>query len=116
VIRERHPDGIDGIVDLVNFADGFAALAETVAPGGCAVSALGAADEEQLAARDVRATNVVGVPDPALLSRLGELADTGGSGFRCGERSPWRRSQTASKFSIESTTAESSPSRWQLSS
>jgi hypothetical protein len=33
--------------------------------------------EKLLAAKDVRATNVVGVPDPALLSRLGELADSG---------------------------------------
>jgi len=75
-IRERHPDGIEGLVDLVNYADGFAALAEVVAPGGRAASTLGAADAEQLAARDVRATNVVGVPDPALLTRLGELADS----------------------------------------
>jgi NADPH2:quinone reductase len=93
VIRERHPNSIDGLVDLVNFADGFAALAETVAPGGCAVSALGAAYAEQLAARDVRATNVVGVPDPALLSRLGELADSWGL------RIPVRRT-----FSLEEVT------------
>ena len=76
-IRERYPDGIEGLADFANYADGFAPLAELVAPGGRAASTLGAADEEQLAARDVRATNVVGTSDPALLTRLAELADSG---------------------------------------
>jgi NADPH:quinone reductase-like Zn-dependent oxidoreductase len=60
-------------VDLANFADGFAQLAELVAPGGRAASLLGVADEEQLAARDITATNVVGMADPALLTHLAEL-------------------------------------------
>jgi NADPH2:quinone reductase len=77
VIRERYPDGIEGLADFANYADGLAPLAGLVAPGGRVTSTLGAADAEQLAARDVRATNVVGTPDPALLSRLGELADSG---------------------------------------
>ena len=38
---------------------------------------MGAADSEGLAAKDVRATNVMGRPDPVLLRRLGELADSG---------------------------------------
>jgi NADPH:quinone reductase len=77
-IRERYPEGIEGLADFVNFADGFAPFAELCAPGGRAASTLGAADAEQLAAaRDVRATNVVGTPDPALLTRLGELTDSG---------------------------------------
>jgi NADPH2:quinone reductase len=77
VIRERYPDGIEGLADFANYPDGFAPFAELCAPGGRAASTLGAADAEQLAARDVRATNVMGTPDPALLSRLGELADSG---------------------------------------
>jgi NADPH:quinone reductase len=76
-VLERYPDGIEGLADFANFADSFAPLAELVTPGGRAASALGAADSEGLAARVVRATNVVGTPDPALLSRLGELADSG---------------------------------------
>src|SRR5215217_1283645 len=77
VVRERYPDGIEGLADFANFADSFAPLAELVAPGGRAASTLGAADAEQLVARDIRATNVVGTPDPALLTRLAELADSG---------------------------------------
>ena len=76
-VRERYPEGIEGLADFANYADGFAPLAELLTPGGRAASALGAADSEGLAARDVRATNVVGTPDPALLRRLGELADSG---------------------------------------
>jgi NADPH:quinone reductase-like Zn-dependent oxidoreductase len=77
VIRERYPEGIQGLADFANYPDGFAPLAGLCAPGGRVTSTLGAADAEQLAARDVSATNVVGTPDPALLSRLGELADSG---------------------------------------
>ena len=77
VIRERHPEGIEGLVDLVNFAEGFTQLAGVVTSGGRAASLLGAADAEQLATRDVRATNIEGTPDPSLLSRLADLADSG---------------------------------------
>jgi NADPH:quinone reductase len=76
-VRERYPEGIEGLADFANYADGFTPLAELVTPGGRAASALGAADSKQLAATDVRATNVASTPDPALLSRLGELADSG---------------------------------------
>src|SRR5215208_2543961 len=76
-IRERYPEGIEGLADFANYADGFASLAELCAPGGGVASTLGAADSEGLAAKDVRATNVMGRPDPVLLRRLGELADSG---------------------------------------
>ncbi len=46
-------------------------------PHGKTASPRAAAAEQLLATRDVRATNVEAWPDPALLSRLGELADSG---------------------------------------
>jgi NADPH:quinone reductase len=76
-VRERYPDGIAGLIDTVNFADGFAAVAELVAPGGRAASTLGAADEKMLSARGVTALNVMASPDPALLTRLAEQVDAG---------------------------------------
>jgi len=76
-IRRRYPEGIEGLADFANYPEGLMPFAELCAPGGRAASTLGAADAEQLATRDVRAMNVVGTPDPALLSRLGELADSG---------------------------------------
>ena len=76
-IRERYPEGIEGLADFANYADGFASLADLCAPGGGVASTLGAADSEGLAAKDLRATNVMGSPDPVLLRRLGEFADSG---------------------------------------
>lgn len=106
-IRERHPDGVEGLVDLVNFADGFARLAEVVAPGGRAASLLGVADPEQLAARHVRATNVVGIADPAWPNSSTQET----SGFRRSACSLWKKPRKASTLSKESTRAASSPSR-----
>ncbi|MGH3034601.1 MAG: NADP-dependent oxidoreductase [Gaiellaceae bacterium] len=76
-VRERYPDGVQGLIDLVNFADGFAAVAELVAPGGHAASTLGAANVEELSARNITAANIMTSPDPALLARLAQHADAG---------------------------------------
>jgi NADPH:quinone reductase-like Zn-dependent oxidoreductase len=77
VVRERYPDGVDALVDVVKHGDGFAANAELVRSGGRAASTLGAADVEALAKRGVAATNVVALPDPSVLARLAEIADAG---------------------------------------
>jgi NADPH:quinone reductase len=78
VVRERYPGGIPGLIDVVGFAEAFAAMAEVVADGGRAATTLGAADAEALAAREVVATNVIASPDPATLGRLADEADSGG--------------------------------------
>jgi NADPH:quinone reductase-like Zn-dependent oxidoreductase len=77
VVRERYPDGVQGLIDLVNFTDGFAAVAEAVASGGRAATTLSAANVEELSARNVTATNIMTSPDPALLARLAQHADAG---------------------------------------
>jgi len=76
-VRARHPQGIQALVDAVDDADAFSALAALVAPGGRAASVVGAANVEQLGEAGVSAANVMGQPDPALLGRLAELADSG---------------------------------------
>jgi NADPH:quinone reductase len=76
-VRERHPGGINALIDLVNQADGFAPLAELVRDGGRAASSLGAADEEPLAGRNLTATNVMANADPSVLVRLAELVAGG---------------------------------------
>jgi NADPH:quinone reductase-like Zn-dependent oxidoreductase len=78
VVRERYPDGVEGLIDVVKRSDGFAANAELVRSGGRAASTVGAADVEALAERGVTATNVVASPEPAVLARLAEIADAGG--------------------------------------
>jgi NADPH2:quinone reductase len=67
-VRERHPDGVDAIVDLVNFAPGSydAALKD----GGRVASATNAAGAGP------GRTNVMAAPDPELLGRIAQqLAD-----------------------------------------
>ncbi len=78
VVRERYPDGIDGLIDLVDRGDDFAAAASLVRRGGRAATTLGAANVEELAERGVAATNVAASPEPAVLARLAEIADAGG--------------------------------------
>jgi NADPH:quinone reductase-like Zn-dependent oxidoreductase len=56
-VRQAHPDGIDVLIDLVSDADGFAALASLVRPGGTAVTTLYVADPGALAAAGVTGTN-----------------------------------------------------------
>ena len=76
-VRERHPDGVDALIDLVNQADGFASLADLVRDGGRAASSLGGADEDALASRHITATNVMASADASVMARLAELI-TGG--------------------------------------
>ena len=59
-LRERYPDGIAGVIDLVDRGEDFAAMAGLVRDGGRVATTLGAADVDALAARGVTATNVGG--------------------------------------------------------
>jgi len=56
-VRQAHPDGIDVLIDLVSDADGFAALASLVRPGGTAVTTKYVADPDGLATAGVTGTN-----------------------------------------------------------
>jgi NADPH:quinone reductase-like Zn-dependent oxidoreductase len=74
ILRDRHPDGVDALIDLVTSADDFGDVAAHVRDGGRVASALGAADVEALAGRGVHAVNIRTDPDAEALNRLGELA------------------------------------------
>jgi NADPH:quinone reductase-like Zn-dependent oxidoreductase len=77
-VRERSPDGVDAVIDLVNRGDAFIATARLARPGGTAVSVHRQADPGQLGAFGVRAINASGIPaDPIELALLGELAASG---------------------------------------
>ncbi|HEX9377771.1 MAG TPA: NADP-dependent oxidoreductase [Actinomycetota bacterium] len=78
LVRERRPDGIDGLIDLVNRDPGaFATLAELVRDGGRAATTMGSADVEGLSARGIAATNVFAQGDPAAFARLVAAAGSG---------------------------------------
>jgi NADPH:quinone reductase-like Zn-dependent oxidoreductase len=76
-VRRAHPDGIDALIDLVSDADGFAALASLVRPGGTAVSTQYVADADALAAAGVTATNFALHETPELLERVADALTRG---------------------------------------
>jgi NADPH:quinone reductase-like Zn-dependent oxidoreductase len=75
VVRERYPDGVDALLDLVNRApETFATLVGLVSKGGRATSVVGAAGEaSEIDAVDVSNTS----GDPAHLDALGALVAAG---------------------------------------
>jgi len=72
LVRERQPDGVDALLDLVSYTpDGFNAYAAALKPGGRGASPLSAAGDEP------GRTNVMAVPSPENLQRLGQLLAAG---------------------------------------
>jgi len=72
LVRERHPDGIDALLDLVSYTpDGFDAYAAAPKSGGRGALLNGAAGD------GAGRTNVMAVPIPENLERLGQLLDIG---------------------------------------
>ncbi len=73
-VLERHPDGVQALIDLVSGDDGFEALSALVEDGGRAATPLYAAGENTR----ITAVNVSGSdPGPAGLAQLAELAASG---------------------------------------
>jgi NADPH:quinone reductase-like Zn-dependent oxidoreductase len=69
LVRERHPDGVDALLDLVNYAPG--AYDAALKPGAHVASPTGAAGEGP------GRTNVMATPSPENLQRLGALLADG---------------------------------------
>jgi NADPH:quinone reductase len=71
-VRERHPDGVDALIDVVSYApDGFDAYADALKPAGRGASPLSAAGDRRGRA------NVMATPTPENLERLAALIDAG---------------------------------------
>jgi NADPH2:quinone reductase len=71
-VRERHPDGVDALLDLVSYGtDAFDAYAAALKPDGRGASPVSAAGD-----RPGR-TNVMAMPTPENLERLAGLLDDG---------------------------------------
>ncbi len=77
LLRERYPDGVAALIDLVDRGDHFAAMADLVRDGGHVATTLGAADVDALAARGVTAMNVRGMPTPENLAWLADEVAAG---------------------------------------
>ena len=76
-VRQRYPDGIDGLIDLVDYRAAFLAHAELLARGGRAASVHRAVDEAVFAERGLQGSNVASLPDRGLLQQLADLAADG---------------------------------------
>jgi NADPH:quinone reductase-like Zn-dependent oxidoreductase len=72
VVRERHPDGVDALIELVSYTpDGFDAYAAALKSGGRGASPLGAAGDGE------GRSAVMAQPTPENLKRVGELLEAG---------------------------------------
>ena len=77
-VRAAHPDGVDGLIDLVSSGvDSNLKLAATVRDGGKVASTLYVADAEKLGERGISATNVVASPVSETLPTLSDEVDRG---------------------------------------
>jgi NADPH:quinone reductase-like Zn-dependent oxidoreductase len=74
-LREKYPDGLAGIVDLYNDAQGAAALASVVRPGGRVVSTIAMGIDQALAGQPVTGHLV-----QATVDRPAELAELAAAG------------------------------------
>jgi NADPH:quinone reductase-like Zn-dependent oxidoreductase len=75
-VRSVAPDGIDAVADMVGDKDAVSRLSELIRAGGRVASAAGGADPEALAARDIKAANVMTMTTTPLLDGIAAaLAD-----------------------------------------
>jgi NADPH2:quinone reductase len=76
-VRDRYPDGIAALIDVVSREDTLTDLGSVVRPGGRVATLLGAADVEHFASRDITAVNVNAAPTAEKLRFLADLASSG---------------------------------------
>ena len=74
-LHKAHPDGVDGVLDLVNGPDTIGRDADIIKSGGTLVSTIFAADERWFADRHITAHNSASSANPLLSSEgLTEIA------------------------------------------
>jgi NADPH:quinone reductase-like Zn-dependent oxidoreductase len=76
-VRQAYPDGIDALIDSVDDAVGFAALASLVRPGGSAVTTQYVADEQALRAAGITGINFALQASSELFERVAEAVADG---------------------------------------
>ena len=76
-VREKDPEGVDGLIVVVHLGEEFGPTAELVKDGGKIASAVGGADAEAFASRKIDAANVFGQADPTLFAEVLRMAADG---------------------------------------
>ena len=94
-IRQQFPFGIEGLLDLVSDATGFAGCTELVHEGGVALTTNYAADERQLSKNKIRGGNFMLAAHFRLVERLGETAAQGSLKVEIEKRVPFEEAISA---------------------
>lgn len=76
-VRERHPDGVDIVIDVVSTAQTIGPIADLARPGGIILSTKDALDVDALAERKVRAVNLSSGTSQEKLAEIARLVDSG---------------------------------------
>jgi len=76
-VKQNHPEGVDGIIDLVSDAPAFKALARLVRKGGSMLSTVGSADEKALQSQGLRGGNFQLKASTSLLQALASAVESG---------------------------------------
>jgi NADPH:quinone reductase-like Zn-dependent oxidoreductase len=76
-VKGNHPQGIDGVIDLVSNTAALTALAGLVRPGGSLLTTVFSADEKVLQARGIKGGNFEVRANPSLLERLADAVKGG---------------------------------------
>jgi NADPH:quinone reductase-like Zn-dependent oxidoreductase len=76
-VQRNHPQGIDGVIDLVSDAAALTALANLVRQGGYVLTTVFSADEKMLQGRGLRGGNFEVKASSTLLRRLADIVAAG---------------------------------------
>jgi NADPH:quinone reductase-like Zn-dependent oxidoreductase len=76
-VREKHPDGVDALIVVVQLGEQFGPTAELVKDGGKIASAVGGADAEAFVSRKIDAANILGQADAGPYAEVLRMAGGG---------------------------------------
>ena len=76
-VREKHPEGVDALIVVVQLGEQFGPTAELVKDGGKIASAVGGADAEAFVSRKIDAANILGQADPGPYAEVLRMAADG---------------------------------------
>lgn len=77
IIRNKYPDGVDGLIDMVSSPEAFKELTQYVKKGGVALTTIFVADDEDLKQKGLKGGNFELKGNRTLLDTLSDAVDNG---------------------------------------
>lgn len=102
-VRELAPEGVDGVIDVINGPDGLGRVAGVLRDNGRLLTTLFAADVDALARRGVTASNFLSHPLPHHFDELARLVIAGELQVRIEQRFPLENAAEALDLSQRGT-------------